>query len=197
MEKGALQAAIRAAFEDVPYPGDDNIGDPNGRDDAESVSRGFCGTDWRMLKSERELWSLGLIFMTDEAAHYYLPAYLLVGMENPVRDAMTGALLILDPYFGAGSYHYPEMCKRFSQFVSRLSPSQKKVIRDVLIYALDERIEDLMKCKEAGPEPDIDNGQTLDEITEEEKEEDRIWWDEQIEETWAEYAPMIEYWSHA
>ncbi|RYZ81274.1 MAG: hypothetical protein EOP04_24300 [Proteobacteria bacterium] len=196
MNKSALQVAIRATFEEVPYPGNNNIGIPDsvGGDDADDVSEGFRGVDWRTLTSNEDLWGLGLHFMTAEAAHYYLPAYLLVGIEDPVREAMLGALLRLKPYLKSDSDTWPQSYKNFLQFVSLLSPSQKKVIADTLVYALDTRIKALLKHKEAGPSPDED--QSPDDITEEEREEDRAWWDEQIEDTRAKYAPLIEYWSH-
>jgi hypothetical protein len=131
MNRGELEQRIRLAFADVSYPGDDNIGDPDGRDDAEDVAHALKGKSWRNLARRKDLHHLSLYFMTPVACQYYLPAYLLVAMKSPYGQAMRGVKLRLKPY--EGPYDPPK--EIFSMFIGLLLPTQKRVIVDFLIYS--------------------------------------------------------------
>lgn len=96
MNKDEMRKRIELEFADVPYPGDDNIGVIGGRDDSESISRVFRGRSWKSLKP-RELWEGALDFMTPEAFHYYLPAFLLVWDDEEAGDASSAAFHHLTP----------------------------------------------------------------------------------------------------
>lgn len=190
MNKTDLQRLVIMAFEDVPYPGDDNIGDPLGRDDAEDVTEWLRGISWHTLVSRR-LWRIGLYFMTPHACHYYLPGYLLGALEDTEGEAMGAILLCLHPRNADSKY--PEARHRFLTIVFLLSPEQKQVIRAVLVYAQDELLSYLIENRERDPELSVD--QDLNEITDRERKEERVYWDERIQETYAEFVPLIEYWS--
>ena len=192
MEKTQLQARIRAAFKNVPYPGDDNIGDPLGRDDAEGVTEWLRGVNWRTLSRRKDLWNLGLYFMTPEACHYYLPAYLLVALKHPYSSAVGGVTLRLRPY--DGPHPYPK--EIFSQFVSLLSPDQKQVIRDFLSYGRDAIVEYFLKQEEEEvAELYEKEGEA---VTEESIEIYRssCAWREIGERERTDFTALIEFWSH-
>ena len=94
--KKELQKAVFDAFDDVLYPGDGNIGDPSGRDDAEEVEKVFRGLDWRSL-AFKKLSGIALLFMTPEALHYYIPAYLISAIEEVGADEVSGLCFCLSP----------------------------------------------------------------------------------------------------
>ena len=75
MTKEKLRQKIVSAFVDVPYPGDDQIGVRDGRDDAEWATETFSGRAWESIQPH-ELERPLLRFMTIQSFHYYLPAYL-------------------------------------------------------------------------------------------------------------------------
>lgn len=143
MNKEELQRNIKSAFADVPYPGNGSLGVPEGGHDSELVENILRGRNWRTL-APSELNRITLNFMTPEAFHYYLPAYLLIAFEE--QDGDPGGVLndCLTPLelddFGVN--------RRFNILFSHFSPSQKRVIVDYLkIYhqimkGLDEEVKD-------------------------------------------------------
>ncbi|BCM89691.1 hypothetical protein IAD21_01538 [Abditibacteriota bacterium] len=145
MEKSALKAAIWAAFDDVSYPGDDNIGILGGRDDAKRVTEWYRGVDWRSLTPDT-IWSFGLSWMTPEAFHYYLPAYLLAPIDDGA-DAYEFTLNSLTPPFACTDY--PQNYKdHFQNIVDIMTLPQKRAIQDFLLFNLEEAIE-LQKTDES------------------------------------------------
>jgi hypothetical protein len=186
MEEKQLRAAIRAAFQDVPYPGDNKIGDPEGRDDAESVTEWLRGVNWRTVARRKDLGPLGLYFMTPEAAHYYLPAYLLVVTKNPFGQAMRAVKLRLRP--NEGPHLYPK--EIFARFVSLLSPEQKAVVREFLIFsiaALEEYFRQRGEKRVAALE---EEGR----ITPDLREETRAFWKELGDAERADLITLLQYW---
>lgn len=141
MANDELIEAIRAAFKDVPYPGDDNIGHPEGRDDAEGVTEWLRGRDWQSLVSRR-LWDVGLFFMTDEARHYYLPAYLIEAVGQN-QQAIEGLLFCLGP-------RYSDNSAGLIRLRALLSTAQQQTIRDVLNLELSRRKERQQRRPEWG-----------------------------------------------
>lgn len=130
MDKSELQTAIQIAFADVPYPGDNNIGAKGGRDDAEWVETWLRGKDWRTLASERML-DVGLYFMTPEACHYYLPAYLL-GALDLKSQALDGLMFRLGP----PNIEDKELEDTYLSFACLLTKEQKKAVTAFLVYEL-------------------------------------------------------------
>lgn len=100
---GTLAEKIRAAFADVPPPAEDNIS-PFADEESNQLVGAITGKDWRTLPAEFiEERHSQLVLLTPEAFRYYLPAYLLRGLE-----------MFLDPknYFTVDDlqvFHYSSM----------------------------------------------------------------------------------------
>jgi hypothetical protein len=92
----AVQALIRAAFADTPYPGDDSLVRSTG-DEPDEVVELFRGrTDWRALDAEfvdraGAASPSALSFFSPGAFRFYLPAYLVADLD--------GRLVYTDPLF--------------------------------------------------------------------------------------------------
>ncbi len=84
MELENLKSLIRTAFQDVEYPGDDNIAGCSriGCDDCDPLAAHFKGTTWQehTLQTLAGFYELGFLYR--RALHYYLPAYMLAELEN-------------------------------------------------------------------------------------------------------------------
>jgi hypothetical protein len=79
-----LQALIRTAFADVPYPGDDALvsGDVTYDPEYREVARDFRGKTWRALSREHvRAHADALPLLTTAAFRYFLPGYLLACLE--------------------------------------------------------------------------------------------------------------------
>lgn len=87
-----LIANITSAFEEAPYPGDDNIGaiPPDG----DEVERDFRGKHWKELDFNILFINRDkLSFLTPAGFRFYLPAYLLIMMNYPYKaDTLIDAL---------------------------------------------------------------------------------------------------------
>jgi hypothetical protein len=130
MNQIQLEAYIRSAFENVSYPGHEKLGDPMGRDDAENIAKNFRGLDWRYLSTKNKLPGLALHFMTPEAAHYYLPAYLIVAMNDIGGDALSGVFTCLDPHI----FDQSKKKDRFLVFSSLFSVQQRQCLHEFLMH---------------------------------------------------------------
>lgn len=91
-----IKARIEAAFNNVPYPGDDNIAE-GPRYEYDMTVEKFKGVRWQDWKDNpsqfltRSPYS-ALFFMTDSAFHYYLPLFMiqaLLDYENADSAAIT------------------------------------------------------------------------------------------------------------
>ncbi len=101
-DRNALVAQITAAFGAVEYPGDWCLRGGNEGDEPYLVEQEFRGrTDWRTLDAEFLDGAPGgfasaLSFFSDEAFHFYLPAYLVADIRggldraNPVHRLTLG-----------------------------------------------------------------------------------------------------------
>jgi hypothetical protein len=85
----ALKEQIITRFSDIAYPGDDNITVHRGRHlEKEEIARHFRGRRWQEISLEGLQSdypgdaSACLAFMTVEAFRYYLPAYLLILIDD-------------------------------------------------------------------------------------------------------------------
>ena len=98
----ALATQIATAFAAVEYPGDWCLRDSNEGDEPYLVEREFKGkTDWRaldpaFLDQAPDGFASALSFFSDEAFHFYLPAYLIADIRgqlersNPVHHLTHG-----------------------------------------------------------------------------------------------------------
>ncbi len=90
-------AQIEEAFGSVRYPGDWCLRDSNEGEEPFRVTEEFTGRDdWRVLDpafldQAPKGWGSALSFFSDEAFHFYLPAYLIAD----IRDALES----VDPVF--------------------------------------------------------------------------------------------------
>jgi hypothetical protein len=92
---------VEAAFEDVPYPGDDNICDAESTPDETEIIRAFRGKHWKAVNFEFIMFRFtsALYFLSSEAFVIYLPSYLIttiVHYENcdVLPDYMWGNLAV-------------------------------------------------------------------------------------------------------
>jgi hypothetical protein len=87
----SLKAKIRAAFDGVQFPGDWCLAASREGDEPYRVEREFKGKDdWRTLDAAfLDLAPDGLAsamsFFSDEAFHFYLPAYLFADLDGQLR----------------------------------------------------------------------------------------------------------------
>ena len=87
-EKEQLKDLIRAAFAHVEYPGDWCLKGSSEGHEPLLLEREFAGKDdWRLLDPRfldqaPEGFASALSFFSDEAFHFYLPAYLLADLDD-------------------------------------------------------------------------------------------------------------------
>ncbi len=88
-DKEALKEQIRAAFAHMEYPGDWCLRGSNEGDEPFLVERDFKGKrDWHALDPQfLEQSPEALCFFSDEAFHFYLPAYLIADIEGALDEA--------------------------------------------------------------------------------------------------------------
>ena len=85
-DKRKLVEKISNAWSNVPYPGDQNIFTPDSYDD-EGITDYFSGTTWKGHKVDRLRGSCSAlnVFFTPRAYHYWLPAYLIATVDDPLE----------------------------------------------------------------------------------------------------------------
>lgn len=87
-----LKDAIRDAFADVEFPGDWCLRGSNEGDEPYLLEQEFKGkTDWRELDASFIDQAPGgfasaLSFFSDEAFHFYLPAYLIADIDGKLKQ---------------------------------------------------------------------------------------------------------------
>ncbi len=117
-----VRTLISEAWSDAPYPGDDAIAyDQSGQHlERAQVAEFFRGKRWKdvtlaALRSYRGDASACLAFMSPEAFRYYLPAYMLIALDDYAEaDAIAdSALNMLTP--GELREYWNERAKGFSQ----------------------------------------------------------------------------------
>jgi hypothetical protein len=83
----ALIARITAAFASVEYPGDWCLRGSNEGEEPYQVEDAFKGkTDWRSLDAGFiDGYTTALSFFSDEAFHFYLPAYLIADLRGQLE----------------------------------------------------------------------------------------------------------------
>jgi hypothetical protein len=81
-----LVIELASAFEDVQRPSDDRIFKPNAAYffDIDQAIRDFTANHWKQLALEALVKHKdNLPFLTPQAFHYYLPAFLIASIEHP------------------------------------------------------------------------------------------------------------------
>ncbi len=73
---------IKTAFKNNEFCGNDNIVNPSYGEEAESIKKHFYGqNNWEMLASDFLDKDGALSFLTNEAFHFYLPAYMIADIR--------------------------------------------------------------------------------------------------------------------
>ena len=147
-ERGRQAASdIRRAFADVPKPPPDEIGartsafltyeDEEGR----VIERFFAGKDWRDMtyrvirEGLRTPESAALTFMAPEAFRYFLPAYMLIALEEYDISDITAESAVLklvpDQYEFTGNADDPGSW--FGRNVSGFTDEQRRAIAGFLL----------------------------------------------------------------
>lgn len=138
----ALKQEIAAAFADVPYPGDDGLVDGNNPYDLEAVAlvAAFKGKHWKQL-TPQDLRYHELAFLSPEALHFYLPAYLIGSLYDygqttygDIIQSTVFSLMLEDGDTAQDQMLRQRDLKRFAVF----TPTQKRAIRSFLEYVRDE-----------------------------------------------------------
>lgn len=124
-----LVQEIKAAFADVPYPGDDNITGTVYPWD-EGVSDYFKGTT-QEGHNVRDLrcHSAALSFFLPEAFHYYLPAFAVAVLQEPEAADIIYDSLIFD---------FSQCCTHTKEIIQRLSSGQRQAMIKYFEYCCAE-----------------------------------------------------------
>jgi hypothetical protein len=91
--KDDVIASVRSAWANAVYPGDDKV---RGGDDGTDIAADFAGRRWEdippaVLRSHALL--SNLLFMTPEALHFYLPAFVIAALsDDQVTDSVISTL---------------------------------------------------------------------------------------------------------
>ena len=88
----SLKTQIRDAFAHIEYPGDWCLRGSNEGDEPYLLEKEFAGkTDWRVLDPQfldraPDGYASALSFFSDEAFHFYLPAYLIADIDGRLEQ---------------------------------------------------------------------------------------------------------------
>ena len=153
-DRAELRDRVVQAFKDAPYPGDDNlIRNPLAvqMDDYAQIVAHCKGKHWQELDRQAIVNNdVNLPFFSPEAFRFYLPAFLVVALEDPEGNEFDKIVFNLLPPPPNDS----EDVEYFAKMVAGLSRTQREVIRDFL---------ELVAEEEADLPPDIANArQALD-----------------------------------
>ena len=133
-DKSELVKQIRDAFADVPYPGDNHLSYNPEDLGANQIADAFRGKHWTEVPFETLLYhNDALHFFTDEAFHFYLPAYLLAVLEryddaDILPEMLVGVLTAPDPE--APDYSFFQ--QKFKSFTS----AQEAAVKAFLEYLM-------------------------------------------------------------
>lgn len=123
-----LQEDIRAAFADVPYPGDHNITRcPYHCRPCQEISDFFKGKTWEghAVEDLRDH-HIALSLFTPEAFHYFLPAFMLASLESYDKISLLPDAIRFDFEFNLDHRDY------FLVRLTKFSAVQRKVIIEFL-----------------------------------------------------------------
>ena len=122
-----LVERIEAAFENVPPPRTERIVTPTYDD--EGVTAFFDGKRWKDLSiDDLRTHHVALSFFSPEAFHYYLPAFMLAELRDPIAAGQIGPSLLFHFSRPEEQSWEPELTAR----LALLTPEQKAVIADFI-----------------------------------------------------------------
>jgi hypothetical protein len=99
-----LTTRIKAAFADTPSPGTENDDISATKYDDEGVVDYFRGTTWRGHRVEDlRRHEVAMSFFTDKAFRYWLPAFMLAELENPIEADIIGEGIVFHLTKGSGA----------------------------------------------------------------------------------------------
>ncbi len=131
--KEQVRQAIRQAFADVPYPGDDAIASRPEHPDGAEVIRDFKGYGWREVPRGILCYHYSsLSRFSDAALRFYLPAYLLAALECN-DNIVEFTVHHLDP-----DLDDPDLEKWSKARFAVFRPAERHAIRLFLEYVRDE-----------------------------------------------------------
>ena len=91
MPKEEVAAQIEAAFADTPSPGTEYDDISATKYDDEGIVDYFRGTTWRRHRVQNlRRHEAAMSFFTDKAFRYWLPAFMLAELENPIEADVIG-----------------------------------------------------------------------------------------------------------
>ena len=137
MQLEDLKSLIRAAFQDVEYPGDDHIAGCSrvGCDDCEPLAAHFKGTTWQEHTLQTLAGFDALAFFYPEARHYYLPAYMLAELEGAeLSEEEPDPLPNLNIAYRFISSEYESIQEERRNFLRLFSPRQRRSVIQYLKY---------------------------------------------------------------
>jgi len=131
-DKQKLIEKIKLAWNEVEYPGDDNIFVKDSYDD-EGITDYFKGTTWlgHSVQELRAHETAISIFFTCPAYHYWLPAYLIAAIQDP-EELSQGIDAIVNSLTPPQDKEWGQ--EEFQAKMATLSNDQKMVIITVLEY---------------------------------------------------------------
>jgi hypothetical protein len=129
-DKQKLVESIEKAWANVQYPGDQNIFTPKSYDD-EGIAKYFSGTTWRGhgVAGLRSRCSAISVFFTPKAYHYWLPAYLIAAVDDPMELSQGVYSLVASVTPGKGS--------DLEERMALLTNEQKVAVIKVLEYLIE------------------------------------------------------------
>jgi hypothetical protein len=140
METGGLIKQIEIAFREEQYPGDDHLTQGSSMEAVEvgDFLRGRSWQDLRLAELARN--HASLFFMTPEALHYYIAAFLIASVRdyNDSDQVPSSLLSLLNPF----ALNDSDYRSRFRQRYDLFNSSQKDAIRAFLEYLCDKHSED-------------------------------------------------------
>ncbi|SRR6266480_4434545 len=122
----ALIERIEAAFENVPRPRSDAVVNPTYDD--EGVTAVFSDKTWKDISIDQlRTHHDALSFFSPEAFHYFLPAFMVAELKDPVAAGQIGPSLLFH-FSRPEQFWEPELKQR----LALLTPEQKAVIEEFI-----------------------------------------------------------------
>jgi uncharacterized protein DUF6714 len=130
--KDEVAHAVLQAFADVPYPGDDAIGEPTADPDIGRDFRGY--TPLTVPRNVFLYYSQQLHLFSPEGRRYFLPTYVRGALEEDLRDMTTQTLV-----WRLGDAKDPKYAAEWYDFYTT---AQKQAVRLFLEYVYDVCLSD-------------------------------------------------------
>ena len=129
-DKQKLVESIEKAWANVQYPGDQNIFTPDSFD-TDGITEYFSGTTWKghSIAGLRSRCFALNTFFTPKAYHYWLPAYLIAAVEDPLELSQGAQCLVASVSPGRGW--------DAEKKVALLTNDQKLAVKQVLEYLIE------------------------------------------------------------